>query len=90
MATRIEAVKINQSVYLEYSNAQRYQIAYLGKTLKSKIIDNEFKDVKISSDFGKIYFNSCGSSTKAHTINLTSSSGDKKIKISPAGKMKIE
>ena len=90
MSARIDAVKLNKSVYLEYSNDQAYQVAYLGNVLKSKSLTDEYQDVKISSDFGKIQFDSRGASTGTSTIQLQNASGSKNITINLAGRVNIE
>ena len=90
MAARMEAVKLNRRVYLEYSNSQGYKVAYLDKTLKTKTLTDKFEDVQIASDFGKIWFNSRGISTGTTSIQLTNISGNKNISINLAGRVKIE
>lgn len=90
MAARMNAVKLNQSVYLEYSGAQNYQIATRDNIIKSNNLNEEYRGVQIGSDFGKITFDSRGGSTGTSTINLTNTSGGRNISINIAGRIKIQ
>ena len=90
MSARIDAVKLKKRIYLEYTGSQAYQVAYLGKVLRSKSLKDEYQDVTISSNFGKIYFDSGGASTGTNTIQLENISGSKSITINLAGKVNIE
>ena len=90
MAARMEAVKMNQRVYLAYTGNQQYHIAYLGTVLKTSDLMTEYSDVQFSSDFGKIYFNGRGASTGSSTVQLANASGNKNVTVNLAGRVNIE
>ncbi len=88
MATRMEAVKLNRTAYMEYIGARQYQIAYLGVVLRSRDLDDNYPDVTID-DFGRVTFNSKGAAAGSATITLSNPSGSKQIDVNIAGRVKI-
>lgn len=89
MTARMEAVKLNQSVYLQYADNHQYKIVKSADILKSVDLHTDYHDVTITEDFGKIIFNSRGTADGPHTISLTNPSGSKSIDVTITGRVKI-
>ena len=95
MVTRMTAVKLNRSAYLQYQGTKEYRIAYLGNVLKNVDLSDDYRDVSFNSDFGEIKFNSRGAAEltggkAATTITLTNSSGSKTIDVGISGRVKMQ
>jgi prepilin-type N-terminal cleavage/methylation domain-containing protein len=88
MATRMEAVKLNRTAYMEHQGARTYQIAYLGVVLRSRDLNDDYADVSIA-DFNRISFNSRGAGTGSATVTLSGPGGSKTISVNIAGRVKI-
>lgn len=93
MAARMEAVKLNQSAYLQYVNSKKYQAVTGGNVFRSRDLQNDYSDVTINN-FGSVKFNSRGAAeiTGGNTqtqIQLTNPSGTKTVDVSISGRVKI-
>ncbi|MFO7964571.1 MAG: GspH/FimT family pseudopilin [Desulfobacterales bacterium] len=88
MATRMEAVKRNQTAYMAYMGAAEYQIAYMGTLIKARDLSSEYPDVTFA-DFDRVSFNSRGAALGTKTITLSNPSGSKTIDVTIAGRVKI-
>lgn len=91
LATRMQAVKLNRSAYMEWTDARQYQVAYMGVVLRSRDLNDDYSDVTINN-FGNIRFNSRGSADTSEStlpITLTNPSGTKTIEVNIAGRVKI-
>ena len=91
MATRMQAIKLNHTAYMEHTGDRQYQIAYLGVILRSRDLSDDYADVTIS-DFGSVAFNSRGAADTVDStlpITLTNPSGDKTIDVNLSGRVKI-
>ncbi len=90
MFTRMEAVKLNRSAYMEFTGAKQYEISYLGKVLRMRDISEDYPDVDIE-DFDKIVFTSRGSSDANKTVTIKSDNGQTKVVgVGIAGRVKIQ
>ena len=90
MAARMEAVKLNQTVYMQQTggNDHEYKIIKSADILKTVDLHNDYEDVAID-DFGKVVFNSRGIANSSHTVTVTNPSGSKTIDVNIAGRVKI-
>ena len=95
MATRMDAVKMNRTVKLEYLDTQTYKIAYMGTSseviLKALDLSGEYPDVSFKDDFDKVEFNSRGAAIlgSEKTVTLENLSGEKTIDVGISGRVKI-
>ena len=89
MATRMQAIKLNRTAYMQQTGSSQYQIAYPGVVLKSRDLSDDYSDVTISNWSNTVFFNSRGAAASPYSISLTNPSGTKTVDVTIAGRVKI-
>ena len=99
MGARMTAIKRNCNVIVEFKNETRYAlIVDLNRNRKSddgerqiiRDLNKEFPGVTAAADDTKNVFNAKGAMSRMRIITLENASGIKRIRISIAGRIKIE
>ena len=88
MAARMEAVKLNQTVYLQHDTSQQYRIIDNNGVIKTRNLQEDYADVTVV-DFDQVGFNSRGAALAAKAITVTNPSGTKGINVTISGRVQI-